>query len=283
MTKDTDESRPGSLEDDIGLEEVEVLTNGSGHDKTGIADEDSSFVVQETRQVLPIPLERFKRILVIGLGGIGTALLPHLCRYLVYSELPNRRIPLFLFDGDDFEGRNRERQDFQGSGNKAMVKSSEMRHLFPELSIRAVPEYITPENIGFYIEEGTIIFLAVDNHASRRMLSQRCEGLQSAILISGGNEWSDGNVQVYARWGGKDQTSPLTRFHPEIEEATDTAGLFSCDEAVKSGEPQLLFTNLTAATHMLNTFYALVTEGLRYEEIYFDIIEGKSDSVSRNS
>jgi len=241
---------------------------------------ESEIVIDKARKIPGVPLDIFKRILVIGLGGVGTALLAPLCRYLAYSRV-GTRIPLILLDGDDFEGRNRERQDFQGAGNKAQVKAREMRQIFPELSVRAVSEFVTPANVSFYIGSEDLIFLTVDNHASRRIVSHHCEGLDSTVLISGGNEWSDGNMQIYVRQGGKDLTSPLTRFHPEIEDAVDTTALFSCDEEVRKGEPQLLFTNLTVASHMLNTLYALITGGLSYEEIYFDIVLGKSVSIDR--
>lgn len=241
---------------------------------------DSGFGIATIRKIPAAPLDGFGRILVIGLGGVGTALLTPLCRYLVYTEV-GREIPLILLDGDDFEGRNRERQDFFGAGNKAQVKAREMRRIFPELSLRAVPEFVTPQSVSFYIESRDLIFLAVDNHASRRIVSHHCQILDSAVLISGGNEWSDGNVQIYVRRNGEDLTSPLTRFHPEIESATDTTGLFSCDEITSSGEPQLLFTNFTVASHMLNTFYAVTSGELSYEELYFDILLGKSASVDR--
>lgn len=236
--------------------------------------------IQKVRKIPAVPLESFGRILVIGLGGVGTALLGPLCRYLAYSGIGNR-VPLVLIDGDDFEDRNRERQDFYETGNKARIKAREMRRIFPELSVRAVSEFVTPDTAAFYIEPQDLVFLAVDNHASRRIVSHHCETLDSAVLISGGNEWSDGNVQVYARMGGIELTPPLTRFHPEIEDAADTAGLFSCDAKARSGEPQLLFTNLAVASHMLNTFYALLTGGLSYEELYFDIVLGRSDSIDR--
>jgi len=242
--------------------------------------QDLSPAFEEIRKIPAMPLERFLRILVIGLGGVGTALLPHLCRYLVYSGTGGR-IPLLLVDGDDFENRNRERQDFRALGNKANIKAREMRQLFPELSIRSIPELIVPENVDFYIEERSLIFLAVDNHASRRLLSQRCRMLSSTVLISGGNEWSDGNVQIYVRWDGEDLTSPITRFHPEIEAAPDLSAVLSCDEAARTGEPQLLFTNLTVAAHMLNTLYAVTTGGLAYEELYFDIVPGTSVAIDR--
>lgn len=234
----------------------------------------------DRRRIPAIAQDRIQQILVIGLGGIGTCLLPHLCRYLSFGD--PQPPPLRFFDGDDFERRNRERQAFQQPGNKAQVKARELRADFPQLSIRGIPEFVTKANAAFYVPERSLVFLAVDNHQSRRTLSRHCRQLQSAILISGGNEWTDGNVQVYLRWNGTDWTSPLTRFHPEIDQATDSTGLFSCEAAAADGEPQLLFTNLTVAAHMLATFFNVVSGTLCYEEIYFDLLQGRSESIDRD-
>jgi molybdopterin/thiamine biosynthesis adenylyltransferase len=186
----------------------------------------------------------------------------------------HERTPLILIDGDDFEGRNRERQDFRASGNKAQVKVEEMRQVFPELSIRAVPEFITEKNVSFYVRDNDLVFLAVDNHPTRRLISRRCQDLTSVVLVSGGNEWTEGNVQVYIRWEGKDITSPLTMFHPEIERAEDTPGAASGNESAEKKDPQLLFTDLAVASHMLNVFYAVISGELRFEEVRFDIVLG---------
>ena len=62
-------------------------------------------------------------IKAIGIGGIGCALLPFLCRYLQYSGEPAR---VTLIDGDRFERGNAARQAFSGLGNKAEVKSREL-------------------------------------------------------------------------------------------------------------------------------------------------------------
>lgn len=248
----------------------------------GSFSQPGSDIVIEQRAAIPaIALGSFERVLVIGLGGIGTALVGPLCRFLVYSSVGSA-LPVILADGDEFERRNRERQDFFSTGNKARVKAAEMRRTFPELSIRSIPEFITPDNISSYIGERSLVLLGVDNHASRRLLSRYCAGLRSSVLISGGNEMVDGNVQVQVRWDGVEHTPPLTRFHPEIDEAVDFSSVLSCDEGARSGEPQLLFANLLAAAHMLNTFYALINGGLTYEELYFDIILGRSEPISRN-
>jgi len=221
------------------------------------------------------------RIKVIGLGGVGCALVPHLCRFLQHREEHCR---VYLIDGDEFESRNSERQNFHRPGNKARVKAEEMAGTFDRISIRAVEEYITAKNVDHYLENGDTILMAVDNHATRNLVSRHCETLDEVTLISGGNEYTDGNIQVYIRQEGLDITDPLTRFHPEIAHPEDeNPAEVSCDELAGGGEPQLLFTNLMVAAHMLGAFYAAAENSVGYDEIYFDLVAGRSSAVRRKA
>ena len=237
-------------------------------------------------------------IKVIGVGGIGCALLPHLCRYLNYGAcssadgdgargptlpaMPGPRARITLVDGDAFEARNAARQAFGAAGNKARIKAAELAREFEALSLRAVSEFIHEDNAVAVIGEGDVVFLAVDNHRTRKVVSDHCRTLRSALLISGGNDLTDGNVQVYVRRGGQDVTLPLTRFHPEIADPRDRSpGEMSCDELARASAPQLLFTNLAVASAMLNAFYAWQQGMLGYGEVYLDIVQGRANPVPR--
>ncbi len=222
-------------------------------------------------------------IKLIGVGGIGCALAPFLARYL-HSERKGtgEEVRITLVDGDTFESKNAGRQSFEALGNKAKVKATELARNFPDLSFRAIPEFVTAENLTHVIRPGDLVFLAVDNHATRRLVSRRCEELSDVVLISGGNDFIDGNVQVYVRQDGRDITLPLTRFHPEIAEPKDKSPAeMSCEELAAAAAPQLLFMNLTIASAMLNAFYAWRSARLRYGEVYLDIVEGKAQPVAR--
>ena len=220
-------------------------------------------------------------IKIIGIGGIGCALLPHLARYLQASGEPTR---LTLVDGDAFEVRNGDRQAFAELGNKAKVKALELARQFESLSFRAVAEFATAENVGRIIRSGDLVFLGVDNHKTRRLVSDQCQVLPEVTLISGGNDYTDGNVQVYIRRAGRDVTLPLTRFHPEITDPKDRSPHeVSCDELSREAAPQLLFTNLAVASAMLNAFYAWRQGKLQYGEVYIDILEGKVNPIARQA
>ena len=218
-------------------------------------------------------------IKAIGIGGIGCALLPFLCRYLQYS---GEKARVTLIDGDRFERGNAARQAFSGLGNKAEVKARELAREFEAVAFRSIPEYVTEDNVARLIGAGEVVFLMVDNHASRHLVSRHVSSLADLSLISGGNDYEDGNVQVYIRQGGLDLTPSLARYHPEI--AAPRTGIpptLSCEELMAAGAPQLLFANLMVASLMLNAFYALRQGRLNYSEVYLDIVQNVSRAVSR--
>jgi len=218
-------------------------------------------------------------IKAIGIGGIGCALLPFLCRYLQYS---GEKARLTLIDGDRFERANAYRQSFSRLGNKAEVKAQELAQEFENLSLRAVPEFVTGENVSRLIRDREVVFLMVDNHASRKLVNDHAATLPEITLISGGNDFVDGNIQVYSRVQGRDLTPSLSRYHPEIAQPQDrNPAELSCEELMAAGAPQLLFTNLMVAALMLNAFYAWSRDRLAYSEVYLDILENLTRPVTR--
>jgi molybdopterin/thiamine biosynthesis adenylyltransferase len=213
------------------------------------------------------------RIKIIGIGGIGTHLVPPLCRYFDSCE---KSANITLLDGDQFEPKNINRQDFELFGNKAESIAKKLLVQFPDQSIESKPVFLADENIFVFIKEGDMIFLCVDNHATRKLVSDYCQTLKDVTLISGGNDYTDGNVQIFIRKEGKNLTPPLTHLHPEIENPKDkNPAEMSCEELSRNGSPQLIFTNLAAASHMLSAFWLITEKGeVKYTEQYFDLLTG---------
>ena len=154
------------------------------------------------------------------------------------------------------------------------------------LTLIAITEYITPENVDRLILETDIVIAAVDNHATRRLLDDRCGRLRDVCLISGGNDGvgldvsgtmrrgTYGNCQTYLRRDGKDLTPSLTLFHPEIREPADRLpSERGCGELVAS-VPQILAVNLMTAATLLNTFWLFLAGQVPYGELVFDVAEG---------
>src|SRR5262245_41558733 len=173
--------------------------------------------------LLECALAANSRVKVIGLGGIGGIVTQYLA---VFLRSLGRPVRLVLIDGDRYESSNSGRMVFSRVGNKAEVKSAEVLAMLGpcEVSVAAVPEYVTAENVGRLIRDGDHVLLCVDNHPTRKLISDHCGTLESVALFSGGNDGVEpparlgtyGNVQAYLRQGGKDVTASLTRFHPEI-------------------------------------------------------------------
>lgn len=235
--------------------------------------------------LLPSPA-RIGAVKVIGLGGIGAPLAQSLVHFLAYRPLCPT---VWLVDGDDYEESNRERVVFEACENKAIVKARELAGAARgRVTIVPVREYVTPRNAGQLIRDGDVIFLAVDNHASRAMVSRRCGHLERVTLISGGNDGVErgqagtfGNVQIYVREAGRERTNAITRFHPEIAQPADTRpDQRGCDDLAPSA-PQLLLTNLAVAAAMLGAFHAWLAGTLDWEEVYLDIAQGRMTPVKR--
>jgi molybdopterin/thiamine biosynthesis adenylyltransferase len=226
------------------------------------------------------------RVVVVGLGGIGSIVAGHLVLFL--ASLAGVRARVVLIDGDAFEARNRERTWFPRPGNKAVVLCEHLSERFGRagLSIRAVDRFVTEENAAAMLLERDVILGCVDNHRARKMLNDRAASLRDVLLISGGNDGIEdglrgtyGNVQVYERRRGKDRNPSLTHLHPEIERAEEGEAepAASCG-AIAASAPQLLFTNLAAASAMLNAFYRFLRADEKeplYDEVCFDILEAR--------
>jgi hypothetical protein len=226
------------------------------------------------------------RLKIVGLGGTGSIVARYAVAYLAAAGCPVR---VTLIDGDDFEPRNSERMLFSHCGNKAAVVRQDLLDFVEDsqLTLAALEEYVTPENFDRLIVDGDVVLLAVDNHATRKLVGDFCrERLADVCLISGGNDGvgedtsgraqrgTYGNVQIHRRRGGCDVSPPLSAYHPEIGTPRDTLPTdLSCTEALASA-PQILFTNLAAASAMLNAFFLVACRALDYPEVCFDIAEG---------
>lgn len=222
---------------------------------------------------------------LIGVGGVGGIAGRNLAIFLASLGRSSR---LVFIDGDTFEPSNASRMIFGKCGNKAVVTLDELLPRFADssLAMLAIEEFVTPENIGRLIRNGDFVILTVDNHATRKLVSDHCAQLADVCLISGGNDGIEkdsagrqrrgtfGNVQAHIRRGGADLTPPLTRHHPEIREPADRHPADkSCTELIAS-VPQILFTNMMVATCILDTLWLHLCGALHYGELAFDIADG---------
>ena len=231
-------------------------------------------------------LEDNASIKLIGLGGVGGIVARYLTIFLASLERPVR---LVFIDGDDYEPANKSRMLFSAHGNKASVTRAEMLTHFAEssLAMSAIGEFVDLSNIERLIHDKDIVILAVDNHATRKLVSDYCSlNLDNVCLFSGGNDGvgldasnrftrgTYGNCQIYIRSGGQNINPEITRYHPEIRNPGDEhPSEENCTELIHS-IPQILFANLAAASAILNAFWLYCCGALHYSELSFDIADG---------
>jgi molybdopterin/thiamine biosynthesis adenylyltransferase len=240
-----------------------------------------------TKQIALTPvLADDTAVKIIGLGGVGGIVARYLSMFLAAMD---RDLRLVLIDGDEFEPSNATRMFFSNHGNKAAVTRDDLRdrYIDSSLMLTAVEMYVEPTNIDRLIRNDDVVILAVDNHATRKLVGDHCRTrLDDVCLISGGNDGvgrdgggvqrrgTYGNCQIYLRQDGRDLSPPITRYHPEIREPADKSPADeSCTELVKS-VPQILFANLAAASAILNAFWLTTCSALHYSELSFDIADG---------
>ena len=214
------------------------------------------------------------RVVLIGCGGIGSQLVGPLARFL--AGRPEPRPLLVLVDGDAFEASNIGRQACTVSdlgSNKAEALARIPREA--ELAVQLLPEHVTEANVGQIVREGDIVLLAVDNHPTRALVDRHMARLDNATMISGGNDETDGNVQLVRRRDGRSVDGHLVEIHPEIGEAVDSAEQAGdgC-QVMAADRPQLLATNLMVASAMLNCLWAVLERGsVSYSEVYLDTVQ----------
>ncbi len=210
------------------------------------------------------------KVVFIGLGGIGSITAEKICRFLNYKN--DNVWYITLVDGDEYEPKNMERQEFSTMGSKAEVKYNDLSKKFSSLVFSYVDEYVTKRNVAKIIPEDSIVILGVDNHKTRKVISEHVDTLNNCVVFSGGNDFIDGNVQIYIRKDGEKISPSLMDYHPEIQVPADKSpDEMSCEE-LHASEPQLYFVNLGAATLICWAFYLYLEgkiEGVA--EIYFDM------------
>lgn len=218
-------------------------------------------------------LTRPVKIVMLGAGGTGGHIAPHIYR-LLYSL--NRPARFIICDGDIVEKKNLVRQNFVPADlgeNKARVLAERYSSAFG-METEYLPSFVeSPDELerllnpqiinraGSPEPEMVILIGAVDNNRSRRMCHEVFCKAGELIYIDSGNGEHTGQVVCGIRRGGRTLYRPAASVYPEMLKDTDKFPTeLSCAEASLSA-PQSMAANITAATIVVDILFSILAIG----------------------
>lgn len=230
------------------------------------------------------------KIVMLGAGGTGGHIAPHLYRLLFSLE---RDVRFIIADGDLVEEKNLIRQNFIHADlgeNKAKVLAERYSSVFG-MQTEYIPEFIEDEDRllelitprqwqirnriihsrdfvdgnalkPVYLTEQVILIGAVDNNRSRALCHQVFGKVHTGLIyIDSGNGEHTGQVVCGVRRGGRTYYKPVGSLYPDVLEQTDKFPTeLSCAEASVSA-PQSIVANIMAATAVVNFVYNILALG----------------------
>ena len=248
---------------------------------------------------LMLPLNDGLQIALVGCGGTGSWLAPHLVRLVrLLSESTGVRVDLRFVDPDTVEAVNCYRQNFCEAEiglNKAQALARRYGTAWG-VDVRPVPALFSEAAIATGAATRRLIIGCVDNAAGRRAIEKTTHG--SAWWMDCGNHHSAG--QVLLGIGGRRPDDPWrlpglcswlplpSVQHPELleDEAAYPQPLpggrgvdnLSCAESALAGV-QGLTVNATVAALAADLLYRLlITKDLTRFAVYVDLESGATRS-----
>lgn len=219
-------------------------------------------------------LTRPVKIVMLGAGGTGGHIAPHLYRLLYALDRPVRFI---ICDGDVVEQKNLVRQNFIPADlgeNKAKVLAERYSTVFG-LETEYIPSFIESENelkslltpVVWHVDyrhticEQIILIGAVDNNKSRQLCHRVFQQMPELIYIDSGNGEYTGQAVCGIRRSDRTYYPPIGTVYPDVLEDTDKFPTeLSCAEASVSA-PQSIAANITAATAVVDMIYNILALG----------------------
>jgi len=221
-------------------------------------------------------LDKPIRVVMLGAGGTGGHVAPHLYRLL---HTLDRYVEVVIVDGDIVETKNLIRQNFIASDlgrNKAQVLAERYASAFG-MEVAYIPDFVESEEMlaeltrphvyssGPYsylqLEGHSILIGAVDNNRSRQMCHKVFKKAENLIYIDSGNGEFTGQVVCGIRRSGRTYYKPLGDIYPDVLNNTDKFPTeLSCAEAAVSA-PQSIVANIMAATAVVSYLYNILVLG----------------------
>lgn len=129
------------------------------------------------------------RIAVVGIGGIGCAVLPRMVRWPL--------VRLTLIDGDRVEEHNLERQELYAEMDigawKSGVSAAWMRQVIPATSVEQHPVFLGANNARELLTEHDAVIECTDDLHAKQAIDEACASL-AIPLVSGGVHGKQGQV-----------------------------------------------------------------------------------------
>jgi len=216
------------------------------------------------------------KIIMLGAGGTGGYVVPHLYRLL---HTLDRYTKVIICDGDVVEEKNLIRQNFISADlnkNKAQVLAERYATAFG-LEVSYIPEFIENEERliklvepdKFPIEayrypkyEGISILIGcVDNNRSRQLCHQVFKSTNNLVYIDSGNGEYTGQVVCGVRRSGRTYYKPIGDVYPDVLIDIDKFPTqLSCAESAVSA-PQSIVANIMASTAVVSYLYNILVMG----------------------
>lgn len=162
------------------------------------------------------------RIDFIGLGGNSFAPL----QFGLYASNALADAAFVLVDGKEYRPGHEDHEFFLRHGPKVVVQAGMLHSAYPSLSIIPIPLFVDRDTtertvaITEVVQDGDAVVLSVDNHETRRLVTEHAMTLPNVTLISGAIDGEQVHVWVYLRRNGTELTpSPLHRY-PELASAS---------------------------------------------------------------
>ena len=207
---------------------------------------------------------------IIGAGGVGSYLIPCLAK---------TQKDITIWDGDEFEEKNLERQLF----DKADVGKNKADVLASYFGLKSKPKYFKLTS-GL---EADIIFCCVDNDATRMDVLEYADANAICVII-GANETYSSEAYFYSpSWKGSKRDPRI--IYPEMTERKGRDPRKPPCNGVEAIEenPQLPTANMAAAVLMLklydyysNVYYELDDEDQVYAPHTLHLTQAKAWSIS---
>lgn len=226
----------------------------------------------------------FTPYILIGAGGTGSHFIGPSLAYLNSWHMNQGGEWLYtIVDGDNYEEKNQARQMFDPRF-VGLNKADALASSYSQYPVQSLPRFIGEEDLQDIMEDGSVVFIGVDNFSLRALVEHRAYQLRNVIVINAGNEMHTGSVQLWVRENGENKTPPLSYLHPEIKYISDDDRSYMTCMQVASmpGGEQLIIANMAAAQHMMTALWRFHTgtwkEG--WTELQFDLEAGQVEHIN---